>query len=289
MEIVACKQCNIEKELCKTNFKFIKRRNKFDVTCVNCRYKKEKERRNKIKDILKIKRKEYYESNKEKFAIYGKDYRNKNIEIIHEKDRKRKRKYKSEEIYIKKRLNTGFNFRSLTQYIKNGYNCKYLPYTIKELKNHLEAQFKPWMSWNNIGKYSYSKWNDNDQATWTWQLDHIIPYSEFTYNSSTDEDFKKCWALENLRPLSSKINIIEGSRRDRHKDKRRYRVIIIKDIKPKYTQEEIDKVKELFDKGHGSRLISKQLGFTRWKVQMICRLIENSKKQSNYESDCLNC
>jgi len=28
-----------------------------------------------------------------------------------------------------------------------------------------------------------------------------------------DENFKKCWALENLRPLSAKQNIIEGNRR----------------------------------------------------------------------------
>ena len=45
-------------------------------------------------------------------------------------------------------------------------------------------------------------WNDNDQSTWTWNIDHIIPQSTLPYTSMDDEIFKKCWALENLRPLS---------------------------------------------------------------------------------------
>jgi hypothetical protein len=32
-----------------------------------------------------------------------------------------------------------------------------------------------------------------------------------------DENFKKCWALENLRPYSAKQNIIDGVTRVRHK------------------------------------------------------------------------
>ena len=31
-----------------------------------------------------------------------------------------------------------------------------------------------------------------------------------------DDNFKKCWALENLRPLSSKQNLLDGSTRVRH-------------------------------------------------------------------------
>jgi len=27
-----------------------------------------------------------------------------------------------------------------------------------------------------------------------------------------EENFKKCWTLENLRPLSAKINILNGSK-----------------------------------------------------------------------------
>jgi hypothetical protein len=47
--------------------------------------------------------------------------------------------------------------------------------------------------------------------------DHIIPQSKLQYTSMKDENFKKCWSLENLRPLSAKQNVIDGATRIRHK------------------------------------------------------------------------
>jgi hypothetical protein len=73
------------------------------------------------------------------------------------------------------------------------------------------------MNWNNQGMYNSDTWNDNDPATWTWQLDHIIPQSDLPYTSMEDENFKKCWTLENLRPLSAKQNLLDGVSRERHK------------------------------------------------------------------------
>lgn len=55
----------------------------------------------------------------------------------------------------------------------------------------------------------------------------IIPKNEkdFYAQSSTnnkrraveDENLKKCWDLNNLRPLNSKQNLIDGVRKTRHK------------------------------------------------------------------------
>jgi hypothetical protein len=92
----------------------------------------------------------------------------------------------------------------------------YLDYSPKDLKIHLENQFEPWMKWWNHGRYIASRWNDNDVSTWKWQIDHIIPFSKFKYLSIADEDFKKCWTLSNLRPLSAKQNLLDGVRRTRH-------------------------------------------------------------------------
>jgi hypothetical protein len=92
-----------------------------------------------------------------------------------------------------------------------------LPWTVKDLKAHLEAQFDPWMNWNNYGLYDTSTWNDNDQTTWTWNMDHIIAQSDLPYSSMEEDNFQKCWALSNIRPLSSKRNNQDGSRRTRHK------------------------------------------------------------------------
>jgi hypothetical protein len=90
---------------------------------------------------------------------------------------------------------------------------KYLSYTSKELKEHIESLFEPWMNWENWGTYNLKTWNDNNVATWKWQIDHIIPHSSFKYNSMEDIEFKKCWALSNLRPYSAKQNLIDSNRR----------------------------------------------------------------------------
>jgi hypothetical protein len=98
---------------------------------------------------------------------------------------------------------------------KNSKMSKYLPYTMQELKRHLESLFEPWMTWENYGKYN-KNWDDNDQSTWTWQIDHIKPHSMFNYSSVYDDSFKECWNLNNLRPYSAKLNIMDGSKRTRH-------------------------------------------------------------------------
>lgn len=99
---------------------------------------------------------------------------------------------------------------------KNGSIKKYLPYTIQDIKDHLESQFESWMTWDNQGVYKKEEWNDNDPTTWKWQLDHITPHSDFYYTSMEDQAFKDCWALSNLRPLNAKTNISDGVRRIRH-------------------------------------------------------------------------
>lgn len=80
----------------------------------------------------------------------------------------------------------------------------YLPYTVIELKNHIESLWEPWMSWDNYGKY--------DSNNKTWQIDHIIPQSKLPYDSMEHPNFKKCWALENLQPLETVLNIKKSNK-----------------------------------------------------------------------------
>jgi hypothetical protein len=97
---------------------------------------------------------------------------------------------------------------------KNNESCwKYLPYTRNELKSHIEKLFEPWMSWENWSKYDAKTWDDNNSKTWTWSLDHIIRQATLPYKSMEEENFKKCWALSNLRPLSAKQNLLENYRK----------------------------------------------------------------------------
>jgi hypothetical protein len=53
----------------------------------------------------------------------------------------------------------------------------------------------------------------------TWNLDHIVPRSDLPYASMTEDNFKKCWALSNMRPYSAKQNMIDGTTRARHAKK----------------------------------------------------------------------
>jgi hypothetical protein len=66
-------------------------------------------------------------------------------------------------------------------------------YTVEQLKQHLESQFEPGMSWENYGK-----------KPGCWEVDHIVPCSEF--DLSKIEDILECYALENLRPLWAEKN-----------------------------------------------------------------------------------
>ncbi len=97
--------------------------------------------------------------------------------------------------------------------ISDCLNC-----TIDELRTHLEKQFEPWMSWSNWGNYDPKTWDDNDRSTWRWQIDHVIPQTCLPYLSIDDDNFKKCWSLDNLRPLSAKQNVLDGVNKIRHLD-----------------------------------------------------------------------
>jgi len=72
-----------------------------------------------------------------------------------------------------------------------------LPYTPQQLKEHLEAQFEPWMNWDNHGD---------------WHIDHIYPQSKLPYDSMDHPNFLKSWSLENLRPLKATENLSKSNK-----------------------------------------------------------------------------
>ena len=159
----------------------------------------------KIKIYQKLYKKKHYSENKEQYRIYQKEYLSEKRRI-------------DPSIKIRENISRSINSH-LKSYNsnKNGESClKHLSYSVQELKLYLESLFEPWMNWSNYGKYDTNLWDDNNISTWTWQIDHIIPHSNFYYLSMTDENFKKCWALENLRPYSAKQNLLDGVTRVRH-------------------------------------------------------------------------
>lgn len=59
----------------------------------------------------------------------------------------------------------------------------------KELRQHLESQFKEGMNWDNYGSY--------------WVIDHVKPLSKFG---------REACHYTNLQPLEKEANIIKGDR-----------------------------------------------------------------------------
>ncbi len=70
-----------------------------------------------------------------------------------------------------------------------------MPFTVSELKQHLQSLFVGDMSWDNYGK---------------WHIDHIKPCSLF--DQSDEVQFQDCWSLNNLQPLWAEDNIKKGSK-----------------------------------------------------------------------------
>jgi hypothetical protein len=168
------------------------------------------------KEYSKVRDKEYRKNNKEKIKQNWNNYVKNNKEKVKiVRDRYLSKKAEKDPSYKLRKI---LIFKILKN-IKTNTEFDSMPYTIEELRLHLEFLFEPWMNWNNWGKYNKKTWDDNDQSTWTWNIDHIKPKSEFNYSSVYDEEFKQCWALSNLRPYSAKLNVIEGILRIRHESK----------------------------------------------------------------------
>ena len=164
-----------------------------------------------------IRNKVYKKENKVELKEYADLYRKENREQINQYYKTRR---ESDPSYNLRRIMSSSIYGMIKSQgsSKNGNSItKYLLYSMSDLKEHLEKQFEPWMTWGNQGLYNSATWDDNDPATWKWQLDHIIPHSTFKYSSMEDVSFQKCWALNNLRPLSAKQNLLDGANKVRHK------------------------------------------------------------------------
>lgn len=150
----------------------------------------------------------YYEENKEYVLAKCKDYRETHKEEKLQRDLKYCKERRSKDPAFKIRHNIS---KSIWYYLiqnnssKNGNSTwSKLPYTPQQLKEHLESQFEPWMTWENYGIAS--------SGQKTWQIDHVIPQSKLIYDSMDHPNFLECWKLENLRPLDAFANIRKGNK-----------------------------------------------------------------------------
>jgi len=67
--------------------------------------------------------------------------------------------------------------------------------SVQRLREHLEAQFKPGMTWENHGE---------------WHIDHIKPCASYDLRKSVDQ--QACFHWSNLQPLWANANLSKGDR-----------------------------------------------------------------------------
>ena len=135
-----------------------------------------------------MKKREYYLECMKKYQKTHRIERNQ-----HEKNRRKIDSNYRILVNIRTRINLALKRNS-----KITTTTKLLDCSLEFLKQHLESQFKPGMTWNNYGK---------------WHIDHIRPCSSFDLSKMSEQ--KKCFNWKNLQPLWEKENLIKKDKYDR--------------------------------------------------------------------------
>jgi hypothetical protein len=160
----------------------------------------DKKYREKNKEKLSKKHKDWYENNKEKWNEYIKEYREKNRDKIKQLKRNYEKTRKTNDPLYK----LISNFRTAIYQVlkenrvdKNQSYFDVLQYTPEQLIVNLEKQFTEGITWENYGE---------------WHVDHKLPISSFNIQKMGDSEFMKCWSLENLQPMWGEENIRKSNK-----------------------------------------------------------------------------
>jgi len=142
----------------------------------------------------------WYGENKEHRKEYLIEYRKNNTEKIKKTKRDYERNRKASDPLYK----LISNFRTAIYQVlkesnveKNKHYFDILQYTPESLINHLESQFEENMNWENYGE---------------WHVDHKLPITSFNIQEMGDEEFMRCWSLDNLQPMWGTDNIRKSNK-----------------------------------------------------------------------------
>jgi hypothetical protein len=160
----------------------------------------DKKWRDSNKEYLSLKHKKWSEKNKEHLFDYHKKWRTENVD----KWRKTKRNYEKNRKSNDPLYKLISNFRTAIYQVlkennvkKNGHYFDILKYTPQQLIEHLEKQFSNGMTWDNYG---------------LWHVDHKHPISLYNIKEIGDDEFLKCWSLDNLQPMWGSENIKKSNK-----------------------------------------------------------------------------
>jgi hypothetical protein len=180
----------------------------------NCSAKKDGKKHGCKQCYGKVER-EYREKKKRHRAGVKKDWRNRNLEHV----KAIKRKYREEhpdriQAYARRyrrereQRDIGYRLRNLLRSrLKSAIGRQYgkkamltvelIGCSIEKCRRHIENQFRPGMSWNNLGNKG-------------WHVDHIIPLAKFDLIQPSEQ--KVAFHFMNLQPLWWYENLKKGDR-----------------------------------------------------------------------------
>ena len=198
-----CGRCKDEKNLDE----FYREKAKPDgraVYCKECSKAVRQKYHKQNRDRENQRSRDYIKKHKERVYAKIKEYQAtpKGIEVKQRANRESTRRRKQNPTFalsnaVATRIAMTINSKHKSDYSKSKYIAS-LPFSIEELKQHLENLFTPEMNWQNYGSY--------------WHIDHIIPISAFNFEKPTDDEFLKCWSLENLQPLPAIENLRKSNK-----------------------------------------------------------------------------
>ena len=142
----------------------------------------------------------YYQEHKVEIKAYQRKYYLNNIKMI----RKKKNVYCKDR--TKTDLKSNLNHRMSIAILlslkgnKNGRHWESLVgYTLDDLANRLKQTMPNGYTWQ-------------DYMEGKLEIDHRIPISVFNFTNHSHTDFKRCWALSNLRLLPAEENLIKSNK-----------------------------------------------------------------------------
>jgi hypothetical protein len=162
-----------------------------------CQRKGYHKNREKIRKDAKERYDKNVERERERSKNYNKKKKEENPEHIRNIHNKWERNRRKNDPTYKIRKNLSRRMRDfLKGKTKSMSTISIVGITSEGLREHIERQWEPWMSWDNYGLYKIDTFN------YGWDIDHIIP----TSTATTEEELYKLNHYTNLKPLCSKIN-----------------------------------------------------------------------------------
>jgi len=186
--------------------------------------------------------KQRYKDNPEKAIIYQKKWRKDNPEKAkryHNSDKQKEysKLYRKNNPEKSKERDKRYSENNYEKYRESQNRCRRnrykispkhnLNYKMKRAINRSLKGNKKGRHWENLVGYTLKDLIKRLKKTipkdYTWQdflsgnlhIDHIIPISAFNFSSPEHTDFKRCWALNNLRLLPAKENLKKSNKLDK--------------------------------------------------------------------------